>query len=152
MKNTGINISTLPVSYQAQIAAQLGKKPALVHRDAPSAGKVIRQKTKPRLNKLETAFGEHLQQAMGGRKQIMAQAITLELANGCKYTPDFVMRGEAAGRPETVLLAYEVKGGHVWDDAKVKVKVAARQYPWIAFFIVSRKSRNHGWDYQQVMP
>jgi hypothetical protein len=61
------------------------------------------------------------------------EAITLRIGEGCSYTPDFaVFRGR-------LLELHEVKGGHVWDDAKVKFKAAKEQYPGIRFVWAQKK-------------
>jgi len=56
-------------------------------------------------------------------------------AGVCWYCPD-VIALDAGGN----LIAYEVKG--FWrDDARVKIKAAAKQYPWIRFIAV-RKTKS----------
>lgn len=37
------------------------------------------------------------------------------------------------------------------DDAAVKLKVAARTFPWIAFHLVTKR-KGGGWDIQAVLP
>lgn len=58
------------------------------------------------------------------------ELITLKLGNGVRYTPDYwtITRD---GR--TVF--YEVKGTKAWDDAKVKLKVAATRFLNYEFFL-----------------
>lgn len=88
----------------------------------PRKLKRILQNTKPLSNKLETQFGEHLRAWYPGAL-IYEQAITLRLANGVRYTVDWaVSRGIG-------VFCYEVKGRHAWDDAIVKLKVAATTFP-----------------------
>lgn len=71
------------------------------------------------------------------------QCMTLKLGDDCRYTPDFVRLYEGG------LVAYEVKG--FWrDDARVKIKVAARTYPFIHFIAVQRKGSN--WFYENIKP
>jgi len=53
---------------------------------------------------------------------------TFELAHRCTYTPDWWCR-LADGQEE----CHEVKGAHVWEDSRVKCKVAARQNPGVRF-------------------
>src|SRR5690349_11599094 len=75
---------------------------------------------------------------------IGVQNVTLKLAHDCRYTPDFIvvdMQGHVQAR--------EVKG-FMRDDALVKLRVAARLFPWIEFQIV-RKTKN-GWDHLTVKP
>lgn len=62
------------------------------------------------------------------------EAITLKLAADVRYTPDFlVIRPFPEGSRVEV---YEVKG-HMRDDARVKLRVAASLYPWIQFYLVT---------------
>lgn len=83
---------------------------------------------KGRMNKLEAAYAQHLQQqVLGGQIQAwFFEAVKLNLAEGlaCQYTPDFMVV-----RADDVLEFHEVKG-HWEDDARVKVKVAAAKYPF----------------------
>lgn len=114
-----------------------------------SATKPLKQKGRLRqnasgLNKLEQSFKEYLGVNLGPLVPILDQCITLKIANGCRYTPDFIARGQM-GR----LGAYEVKG-FMRDDAAVKLKVAASLYPWIKFHLVSRKKG--AWLIQEILP
>lgn len=65
------------------------------------------------------------------------EKITLKLADDTRYTPDFfVVENDGAIRFE------ETKG--FWrDDAKVKIKVAAQQFP---FRFVSLVASRDGWE------
>lgn len=55
---------------------------------------------------------------------------TFELAHRCSYTPDwYVVRADGG------IECHEVKGAHVWDDARVKLKVAARLNPGAKFVL-----------------
>jgi hypothetical protein len=55
------------------------------------------------------------------------EAITFRLGDDCRYTPDFMVIAE-----DDVVEFHEVKG--FWrDDAKVKLRVAAEQYPMFRF-------------------
>ncbi len=112
------------------------------------------------LNKTERAFLEFLQaQAVLKGAWILTQPVKLVLAHKCTYTPDFVtvellsaaMPSKlGAGLSQPVqLTAWEVKG--FWrDDARVKIKVAARMYPWIRFIAV-QKARG-GWKEELIQP
>lgn len=90
------------------------------------------KKLRPRLNKLETDFREELKRR--GHTIIYEQAVTLKLGFDCRYTPDLVT--VTLNPVETV--CWEVKGPKVWDDAMVKLRVAARIYPWLTFVLVKR--------------
>lgn len=53
------------------------------------------------------------------------EKIKFRLATGTWYTPDVIEL-----LPDRSWWIHEVKGDKVWDDAAVKFKVAAEQYPW----------------------
>lgn len=100
----------------------------------------LRQRQGPKLNKTETAFLEWLC-ARYDPKDIRAQAVTLVIGNGVRYTVDFT--NLRAG------LAWETKG-HMRDDASVKIKVAASLYPEIKFHLVTRDAG--AWSIQEMVP
>ncbi len=121
---------------EKMITGVVRKKPA----------KRIRQNSTP-LNKTEQAFLDYLnREGFGWRVLILVQSMTLKLGNGVRYTPDFV----TVANFSLNLTAYEVKG-YMRDDAAVKLKVAAAQYPWIAFKLVTRR-KDGGWDIEAVLP
>ena len=113
----------------------------------------IRQNRASRLNKTETAFLEHLRAEADPRDSILSQALNLEIANGCRYRPDFVVVRPRGSADEGVLIAaYEIKAAHIWDDSIVKLKVAARAYPWIEFWLAKRESRSSPFTLLLVVP
>lgn len=115
--------------------------------------KRIRQRSGPELNGTETAFLQYLQ-ASSATGQHLTQSLTLLLGNGVRYTPDFVTVEPAGLATEGVdVTAYEVKG-YMRDDAAVKIKVAASQYRWITFHLVTKKRKRDGggWSIQRVLP
>lgn len=72
------------------------------------------------------------------------QNLTFKLANDCRFTPDFCaidQRGK--------MRCIDVKGFQR-EDALIKIKVAARLFPFVLFVIV--KKNGTGWDHQEVMP
>jgi hypothetical protein len=101
------------------------------------------------LNKTEQAFKDYIETC---HNRVLAQAVTLKLANGVRYTVDFFCpckRTMDDGDEVTDCYAYEVKG-FMRDDAAVKLKVAASLYPWIKFHLVTRKKGQ--WQIQEVRP
>lgn len=115
-------------------------------------GKRVKQKSSDGLNLTERAFYQHLQsdqpvaEIVHDPHDIRPHGLTLLLANGCKYTPDFFYSD-----PKD-LRAYEVKGKHAFDDAIVKLKVAASQNPWLTFYLVSGDSKGSPWKIQKIIP
>lgn len=110
----------------------------------------IRQNRGPKLNKTEAAFYEYLR-AKYPTNEVEPHAITLVLANGCKYTPDIVVWVGDVDEPDSTVSMYEVKGKHAWDDAIVKLKVAKRRFPGFGFWLVDRDdSQPGGWRIEYV--
>lgn len=68
-------------------------------------------------------------------------ALALNLANGVRYTPDIVGCDP--------LSFWEVKGPKMWDDAVVKLKVAARQWPSAYIYLLYKEGPN--WVEQRVL-
>jgi len=104
-----------------------------------------------KLNKTERAYLANLRAI--GYDWIGIQCITLKLGDDCRYTPDLWTMDNlhsdipmARGR----LVAREVKG-FMRDDALVKIKVAARMFPFIVFVLV-RRQKSGGWETQIVKP
>lgn len=83
-----------------------------------------------KLNKTERAFYDVL--LSRGYRRVGVQDITLKLADDTRYTPDFSAIG-----PNAEMIFFEVKG-FFRDDAKVKLKVAARQHSWAQFYLVKK--------------
>ena len=79
-----------------------------------------------RMNKTEVAYGLILEarRRAGQVREYHYEAVTLQLAHDCRYTPDFLVI-LADGTVEL----HETKG-HMRDDALVKLKVCARLYPF----------------------
>lgn len=94
-----------------------------------------------RLNKTERAWLRILRVQYS--TVIHVQDITLKLADDCRYTPDFwfVDGGQ--------IMIHEVKG-FFRDDAKVKIKVAARLFLAFNFFVVMKVKGD--WQITPVKP
>lgn len=94
-----------------------------------------------KLNKTERRFLGWLRGCY--HEWIGVQNITLKLADDCRYTPDFAYLGSKQ------LIFYEVKG--FWrDDARVKIKVAARMFPWAMFVAVQWVKGQ--WKFEEIKP
>jgi hypothetical protein len=145
---------------EAQILARFpNASPAFIRAnvDAPSppanapmepqpAGKPrLRQKQGDGMNKTERAFYEEYKSIYGD--DFHAHAVTLVLANGVRFTVDFVAMLPSGW------IAFETKG-FLREDAAVKLKCAATKYPRIRFHLVTkrRKKDGGGWDIQEILP
>lgn len=140
MKHSGIPLSSLPPKLRAQIERETYPMIPLV---VPSflAPKRLRQSSKEK-NKLEQAVEDRLRQWFGPASKIRFQEITLKLANGLRYTPDFHVTNK-----EHRDLFFEAKG-FMRDDAAAKIKMAARQFDHWVFILIWREK---GQWHQQVM-
>jgi hypothetical protein len=87
-------------------------------------------------------------QAIGHIHRYAYEPVTLAIANGCRYTPDWrVVRG-AKDRPRVEF--YEIKARKmIWDDAVVKLKVAASLYPEYDFYLCAYDAKT-GWIIERV--
>lgn len=94
-----------------------------------------------KLNKTERAYYDYLRGL--GADWIGVQNITLKLADDTRLTCDFnvIDRGE--------MRCIDVKGFQR-EDALIKIKVAARMFPFVRFLIVKRE--NGSWNHKEVKP
>jgi hypothetical protein len=111
---------------------QSHKKPSKIHRD----------------------WGEHLntihRAGLFFSAQIYEEAITLNLCNGVRYRPDWIVVGDFSKGPKHLLTAYECKGGFMYDDARKSLLFAAKEYRWIRFVLVWREKGE--WKQQEILP
>lgn len=111
-------------------------------------GKRIRQSDKPLMNKLEAEWFAIINAQFPNYPRPRAQTVTIRLANGVRYTPDMFAFSWPSDRGSCPT-AWEVKGKHAWDDAIVKLKVAATSFPEIRFVLVWKNGGE--WRQQEVM-
>lgn len=94
------------------------------------------------MNGIETKFDEVLRArlAAGEISTYAFEGITLRLADGLRYTVDFLVR-----MPDGRFVAYECKG-FLHDKARGKLKMAVEQFSWLIpeWHLVRR--RNGAWD------
>lgn len=105
--------------------------------------KRLRQSAR-KMNKLETEALGWLR-ARAPHWSWYPQAITFRLGNGVRYTPDVVGMSMLDS-----VVCYEVKGPRMWDDANVKLKVAAHEFQHVKFVLLWRE--NGRWCEQVVLP
>jgi hypothetical protein len=72
------------------------------------------------------------------------EAIKLRLADLTFYTPDFFVM-----LPDGTLEVHEVKGGFIRDDAMVKLKIAAEQFPF-RFILAQYRNKATGWTFREI--
>lgn len=123
-------------SFLADSMAVLAKPPA-------KPKKAIRSRQP---NKTETRYAGHLlqQSIIGTVRAYQFEAITLKLANGCRYTPDFMVtaanpfEAQLPTRQLPTIYLDEVKGTrngkpYMTDDGRAKLLTAARLFPMFRF-------------------
>lgn len=93
------------------------------------------------LNKTERQYYNYLRSQ--DHLWIGVQNITLKLAHDTRLTPDFTYLNK-----EGDMVFVDVKGFQR-EDALIKMKVAARQFPWASFVIVSR-GKNGSWIERKI--
>ena len=95
------------------------------------------------MNKLEAAYAEHLRMRMRAGEVISFafDALKLRLAEKTFYTPDFLVLTK-----DLTIEIHEVKG--FWeDDSRVKIKVAAAQFPFVFRAVTKNKQ---GWQFEEL--
>lgn len=129
---------------QAMIAQQ---HPNLGLKVAPAAAQApIRQAKGDGMNKTERAYRELIVQTMPGA--IIHREPSLPLCNGSLYKLDFlVVLKQPDGRWDHI--GYETKGFRR-STGILKLKFAAKEYPWIAFYLVRRI--DGAWEHTRVWP
>lgn len=98
-----------------------------------------------KMNRTEAAYAEYLEMRRhaGEIRKFDFEAIKLRLARSTFFEPDFVV-WMLSGAIEI----HEIKGGPIEEDARVKLKVAARLFPYFRFIVARRNGR--GWTYKDV--
>jgi hypothetical protein len=128
-KNPGLSIGD-------SVSAVPFPKPQPIQ-EKPQNGKgVLRGKRK--MNKTEAAYGKLLE-AKKQRGEIIDykwEGLTLRWDDGMTYTPDWTVYESvlpAEDRPFVSILLIETKGGHIYDDSKVKFRAARENWPMFRF-------------------
>ena len=144
---------------QAELDAHMakfhpGKLPEACHSPAkPTASRT--QPTRGKMNKVETAYSIFLGQLIiaGGVKGYRFESVTIVLAPGCRYTPDFMV-----WLKDGSIELHEVKtrwrnakqrGPNMTDDARVKLLTASRLYPEFNF-VLAWLDGNGGWHTEHI--
>lgn len=98
------------------------------------------------MNKTEARYDARLKTLQHAREIAWHrfEAIKLRLADNTFYTPDFVVM-----RSDGIMEIHEVKGAKAIfrDDARVKIKVAASQYPFR--FLAAYPRKTGGWEFEE---
>lgn len=97
------------------------------------------------MNGLEKRYAAHLElrRATGEIQSYLFEPIKLRLAQSTFFTIDFLL-WMADGSIEL----HEAKG-HWEDDSRVKIKVAAKMFPWWRFVGVMRDKKTKDWKFEE---
>jgi hypothetical protein len=97
------------------------------------------------MNKLEKRYAGHLEllSLAGEVAAWRFESLTLKLAVDVRYTPDFLVI-----LPGGEIECHETKG-FLRDDARVKLRCAARMFPWLVFRLV-RWGKSGAWEIEEV--
>jgi len=106
--------------------------------------KLTKSTDEEKLNKTERDYLAYLRGPGAVLSWIGVQNITLKLAHDTRFTPDFTIVHNGTMR------CIDVKGFQR-EDALIKIKVAARLFPFIKFVIVKR-GVNRSWNHKEVSP
>ena len=100
---------------------------------------------KSRMNKWEQQYATtlRLRQHAGEVRAFWFEPIKFRLARLGFYTPDFMVILE-----DWSVVFHEVKG-HMREDANVKIKVAAEQFPF-PFYLITKEKGQSGWTTTRV--
>jgi hypothetical protein len=98
------------------------------------------RKKQGEMNKTEQSYADFLEKRRqaGEIEWFRFEGLKLRLADKTFYEPDFFVM-LANGELE----AHEVKGGYIFEDAKIKLKIAASTYPF-RFYIVKPRAKRDG--------
>lgn len=117
--------------------------PARIRFRVQARGRRVRT-PKGEMNRLERRYADEVLEPLLMAGQLVAwwfERFTFKLAGDCRYTPDFIVQ-----LPDGTLEARETKGQ--WrDDAKVKIRLAADQFPFR--FVALQWDRKAGWTEQE---
>lgn len=133
--------------------AAAGAEPAAPSEPAQTSKQKLQalgRMAKGEMNKTELAFSQYLNVLLhnGDILWWKFEAIKLMLANNTSLTVDFAVM-EASG----LLVMIDVKGAKaiVEDDARVKMKVAARMFPFVFRLAYPKpKKTGEGWDIEEI--
>jgi len=119
------------------VAVPIGPQSPLLELKGKKAQSLVVSGPKYR-SKGEASYARTLEllQRAGDFREWRYEAITLRLGDRVRYTPDFYLR-----RLDGSIELHEVKGPYAYEDARIKLQVAAAMYPEFHFFLVRWKRR-----------
>lgn len=122
--------SKTPASGERLVSTPSGLRGNRDH--AETATRTIQKGSASTMNKLETRYAQYLKALkFGGEiRDFRFEPFRLKLADRCTYCPDFFVVTK-----DGAFEVHECKG-FMRDDAAVKLKVAAENFPWWQFKLI----------------
>ncbi len=105
------------------------------------------------MNRIEARFAQEIEQMrlVGAVQEWRFEELTFKLAKGCRYTPDFAVLYLIDGAEKWTMYDVKARAGRfekgkyrAEDDAKVKIKVAAKLWPRFKWCVVYPE-KNGSW-------
>ena len=126
-----------------------------------AAGKIRHQHERGRMNKPEQEFAALCQLSPDWLRESLGiivytcrfEAVRYQLANGVTLLPDFELIATETGQIVVVEVKVKAKNGRVlWeDDARVKIKVLAHEYPERRVVVAIREHTGL-WTFEEIDP
>ena len=102
---------------------------------------VSQSKDEAKLNKTERRYLATLR-TNPNVKWIGIQSLTFKLGDDLRFTPDFCYLIDGK------LICVDTKGGFIREDSTIKIKVAARMFPWAEFVVEQWK--DNAWQTKEI--
>ena len=128
----------LPPHMKTQVDAVMRESKKV--EKAPTGDSPLRRGREP--NKTEAAYRREVLARQAGVVTIHYEGLTFRMANGHRYTPDWVVVMEDGG-----IECHEVKGRralHSQQRARLAFDQARVEFPWVKWVWAAR--REHGWS------
>lgn len=140
-------VQWLGYSFAEYKAARAGAELPIAQASAEQGAKAKVQRPRHEsgtMNKLEARYAEHLElrKRTGEVRAYEFEPMKLRLAKSTFLNVDFLVV-----LADGLVELHEVKG-HWEDDARVKIKVAARTFPWWTFLGVQWDKQTKDWKYE----
>ena len=136
---------------EAEIQARIRGDEPVVKDCLTTARPAAQSHRRGEMNKTESLYAELLEarRQAGEIDFCLFEGITFHLANRCSYTPD-ILYG-CGGKVFAVEVKACMKDGRILakDDSMVKLKVAAKMFPWITWVLAARE-RDGNWREREI--
>ena len=128
------------------LTAHPGPARAPTYEDVPPGARGARAakpgKGKRGMNATEKRYAEILDRRLraGLIRWYAYERVTFKLGDDTRFTVDFMV-----WHNDGSLEAIEVKGRHIWEDSKIKFRVAPAIIPWVKTWTMMQYDKDRGW-------